>query len=258
MHADMEGKRIPLAQQSKGAQRRRRLARGLARWDAERKELATPWRSLAVVVLTLPPEPPEKSQGRIYKFLAKMRRQWLGTRYFCWLELQRNGTVHYNVIWLDPPRVPHKQMYAWVHHAWGAGRTQYRVKYARDALGRALEYAEKYTRKMRWKAYQQAYDQVPRTLRTYMNQRLQAPLKDVDDTIEKDLWAYHDAGWFAGSWRAAYLEYAGHFNHYIPPGGRCRLHHVRRQPYRRRSRPAARAPGAGGPQSIRSTSDGSS
>lgn len=222
---------------SKGAQRRRRLARGLKRWDFDRQLCAEPVRRIATVTLTVKEADPRAAIGRVRDFWAKVRRSWLGTRYFCWLELQRRGAVHYHCVWLNPPRLPHRQMYAWVEKAWGGGRTQYRVQYQRQGLQREIDYALGYAKKMGKKAYQQRYDQVPAELRTFMSQRLEIKPKECDHGIDREVWQYHAATSEPDPQRPGYsvrieehLELVGDYVHVIPPGGRCSALDHRRMP----------------------------
>lgn len=249
MHAEGEPRRLLDLSHSKGAQRRRRLARGVARWDFDRQLCAEPTRVIATVTLTIPEKDPEAAIGRVYAFWARVRRQWLGARYFCWLELQARGAVHYHCVWLNPPHLKRNQLKAWVAKAWGAGRTQVRFAPGRDGLRRELDYALNYTKKMGRKSYQQRYDEVPRELRTFMSQRLEIPPKEVDKHLDQDVWAYRGENVVPiadhpGFTRLLpeHLEYIGHLEHVVPPGGRCSALEHRRA---KRGPPRARNPGMG-------------
>jgi hypothetical protein len=233
---------FPEGSRSKGAQRRRRLARGIDRWDHDR-QLCSEWtRRIAVVTLTLKDQDPEAAIGRVYKFWAKVRQKWLGTRYFCWLELQRRGAVHYHCIWLNPPPIWRVNLVAWVDRAWGEGRTQVRFPQMKNGLQAELDYCRSYAKKMGRKAYQQKYDEVPRALRTFMSQRLESPGGELDDHRDKDLWLYHRGGRRPAGQPALFaelyqpwVERVGHVEHVIPPGGRCSVLDHRRPAARHRS-----------------------
>lgn len=213
---------------SKGAQRRRRLGRGLARWDFDRQLCAEPTRRIATLTLTVPERDPEAAIGRVYRFWSLVRHRWLGTRYFCWLELQARGAVHYHCVWLNPPHVKKVNLLAWVDRAWGGGRTQVRFSDGRNGLKRELDYALGYAKKMGKKAYQQLYDQVPRELRTFMSQRLEIPPHEIDPHLELDVWRYHAENvWLDpnkpghSQYFGPYLELVGHRQHTVPVPGQC-------------------------------------
>jgi len=242
MHADRGVMPRLDLQHSKGAQRRRRLKRGVARWNLDRQLCAEPTRRVATVTLTVRSDEPEAAIGRVYRFLARVRRQWLGTRYFCWLELQRRGAVHYHLVWLNPPSLGRVDLIAWVQRAWGSDRTQVRFKDVRDGLQSELDYVMGYAKKMGRKSYQQRYDEVPRELRTFMSQRLEIPPKELDGHMSRDEYLYVPEATYRGERVPEHLEVVGHVDHVVPPGGRCSALDKRRL----RSLPAARAPGRSG------------
>lgn len=213
---------------SKGAQRRRRLARGIARWDRDRQLCAEPTRRIATITLTIPEKDPEAAIGRVYDFWRRVRQQWLGTRYFCWLELQERGAVHYHCVWLNPPNLKRVNLIAWVQKAWGGGRTQVRFSDGSPGLKREVEYAVNYAKKMGRKAHQQRYDEVPRELRTFMSQRLEIPGEELDLHCDRDVWQYHGeevvhlddhrGASYKFDW---HLELVAKVEHICPPGARC-------------------------------------
>jgi hypothetical protein len=248
----MEGKTVPIPSRSKGAHRRRRLARGIARWDLDRRSCAEPTRRIATLTLTIPEGDPGAAIGRVYDFWRRVRQQWLGTRYFCWLELQRRGAVHYHAVWVNPPHLKRVNLLAWVDRAWGRGRTQVRFSDGRHGLDREIRYAEKYAKKMGKKAYQQKYDAVPRELRTFMSQRLEIPGVQLDLHRDKDIWRYvpetqTSAPGAPGmtELHPAYLSYEGTLLHEASYEIRCSILDHRRAPRVRSPRwhtPPARGP----------------
>lgn len=242
-----EGKQIPVPSHTSGAQRKRRLARGIQRWDLDAQLCAEPTRRIATITLTIPEKEPEAAVGRVYRFWRQVRQRWLGARYFCWLELQARGAVHYHCVWLNPPALPHKEMYAWVDRAWGPGRTQYRVHYERDALRKEIDYAVSYAKKLGRKSYQQRYDAVPRQLRTFMSQRLEIPPAVLDEHRDRDVWQYWAADTVADPRvrgllveRPPSLLLVGSISHVVPAGGRCSALDWRRS---KRAPPARARPG---------------
>jgi hypothetical protein len=171
---------------------------------------------------------PEAAIGLVYRFWRRVRQQWLGTRYFCWLELQARGAVHYHCVWLNPPHVKRVNLVAWVARQWEGGRTQVRFADGRGGLKREVDYAIGYAKKMGRKAYQQRYDSVPRQLRTFMSQRLEVPPKEVDNHLDLDVWEYHPQNTRQlvesrgmDELVGEYLEYIGRREHVVPAGGRC-------------------------------------
>lgn len=235
--------RVSVPSHSKASQRRRRLKRGVARWDFDRQLCAEPTRRICTVTLTVPETDARASIGRVMAFWKKVRQTWLGTRYFCWLELQKEGRIHYHCVWLNPPHLRRVNLLAWVDRAWGAGRTQVRFSDGRAGLQRELDYALKYTDKMTRKAYQQKYDEVPRELRTFMSQRLEIPPRVVDEHLTRDVYEYHAAGLQLLELKpghselvSEYLVYSHTEEHAVPPGGRCAaLEHRRSTGVRRKA-----------------------
>jgi hypothetical protein len=235
MREDGEDPKHCVPSHSKGAQRRRRLTRGLARWDFDRKLCAEPTRRVCRITLTLADGDPAAGFGKVREFWRRVRQTWLGTRYFCWMELQRSGRVHYHCIWLNPPHQKRVNLLAWIDKAWGAGRTQVRFSDRRSDISQDIDYALGYAKKMGKKSYQQLYDDAPRELRTFMSQRLDIPPTRVDEHLELDVWQYHpeqlhgygaDRGPGPGAPRLldlsqGYIEYVGRRTHDVTPGGRC-------------------------------------
>lgn len=242
MREDSEAPRLIHPSNSKGAQRRRRLARGVARWNFDRQQCAEPTRRVATITLTVNVAEAEQARGWIYRFWAAVRHAEIGTRYFCWLELQRKGRIHYHCIWLNPPHRKRRDLVHDVDRWWGHGRTQVRFTAARNGLQRELDYVIDYTKKMGRKSYQQRYDEVPRELRTFMSQRLEIPPKVVDDHLDQDLYVYRGDQQRAeytpiGTdgprvhsvvYTPAHLEYVGHRRHVLERNGYCTANDWRR------------------------------
>lgn len=213
---------------SKGAQRRRRLHRAVDRWDADRRLCAEPSRRVAHITLTMNTDDVEAAYGQVKRFWAAARQRWLGLRYFCWLELQRSGRVHYEAIWLNYPLRSEVDLFAWVDHAWGVGRTSVRRLHGPGGAERMVDYARNYAKKMGRKSYQQRYDEVPRGLRTFMSHQLETPVKILEQHQTRDVWSYYGEQLAPIAERpghtryvAPYLVHVGQLEHVVPPGGRC-------------------------------------
>jgi hypothetical protein len=206
---------------SKSARRKRRLRRGVLRWDQDRLLCGERTRRIARITLTLRNGDFEAAYGQVRDFWAKVRRTWLGTRYFCWLELTRKGNVHYHAVWLNPPHFKRVNLLAWVDKAWGQGRTQVRFAAAEDGLRNEIDYALGYAKKLGRKSYQQRYEAVPRELRTFMSQRLEIPPDVLDEHTDRDFYRYCKPEVVDGVLVAEHLHYLATLEHAVPRPGRC-------------------------------------
>lgn len=221
--------RIARIDRGKAAQRRRRLDRGLRRWNKDRELCAEPTWRIARVTLTIAERDPVAAIGLVQEFWRRVRQRWVGTRYFCWLELQARGAVHYHCIWLNPPGRSRADIVAWVDKIWPAGRTQVRFSAPGVGLEREMDYALGHAKKMGKKAYQQAYDQVPSQLRTFMSQQLEIEVRALDEHLDHDIWVYRPPSDREYRLRPgvfqlvdAYMEWVARVEHVLPPGGRCK------------------------------------
>jgi hypothetical protein len=219
----------------------------VARWNFDREQCAEPTWRVAVVTLTVPEGDPRAVIGDVQRFLAQVRRRWLGVRYFCWLELQARGAAHYHLVWVNPPNRREVNLLHWVEHAWGRGRTQVRFSGDPNRIQNEVEYAVAHSKKIGRKAYQQRYDDVPRELRTFMSQQLEIPIKQIDAHLGGPIWQYHHGGVEASRIRPgvylpveAFLELVADREHVLPAGGRCRALDHRRA---KRGPPVQRHPG---------------
>jgi hypothetical protein len=191
-----------------------------------------------------------------------VRQTFLGTRYFCWAELQRRGQVHYHAVWLNPPGRRRADLVRLVDRWWRIGRTQVRFKDARWADRDMLAYALKYADKMGRKRYQQAYDGMPARLRTFMSQRLEIPPAELKNHIDRDVYQYTPAHWERGrqyfcidadgaptssgpqqrgQWLEESLQLVGRIIHQVDPEHRCSALDHRRPRRRKRESPGAKS-----------------
>jgi len=196
----------PLAcrpQQSRGAQRRRRLTRSVARWAQVNVLDHTHVRRVAELAFTTASREPLAAQGQMRNFWHEVRRKFGPQRYFCWMELQRDGTPHYHALWLNPPPSWRAEIVAWVSHTWGRGRTRTRFHDGAWYRRQGTDYVLGYAKKMGQKSYQQEYDAAPRELRTTMNQRLGYVLEELDHVRDR--------------WEARYVPERTHFGELVAP-----------------------------------------
>lgn len=237
---------------TKGALRRRRMARGARCWALDVKLCAVRPRRIARLTLTLRDREPLAAQHLAREFWHKVRQRWLGTQYFCWLELQRDGAVHYHALWLDPPHRRKVDLLRWVDRAWGAGRTQVRFDGQLQNLAGALDYALGYAKKMGRKRYQQLYDQVPPQLRTFMTNRLEIPPSELKKHLDRSEYVYIGRaseadlqelglaslhkGHPESTRGGPLLEYVGELRHDVPFAATCSALDHRRGQFRHRGR----------------------
>lgn len=221
MRAPEDERTIPVPTRTKTTQRRRRLARGLTLWDIDRQLCSDPTRRIARVTLTFAAGEYEAAYGQARHFWARVRRKWLGTRYFCWLELTRAGRAHYHCVWVNPPHLRRVNLLKWVDQAWGIGRTEVRFSDGTRGIDRELSYALGYAKKMGKKSYQQVYEDVPRQLRTFMTQRLDIPPGSLDHAVERDLWTYVGRSAKYPLLTGPHLRYWGRLEHQVERTGHC-------------------------------------
>lgn len=177
-------------------------------------------RRVALITLTFANPDYAAAQGAIRDFWNRVRQRHLGAIYFCWLELHRSGALHYHAMWVNPPPVWRRNLIASVDRWWGHGRTQVRFKQANWRDDEMLGYALKYANKMGAKRYQQQYDQLPASLRTFMSSRLEIPATVLKHHINKELFRYvpghfskdaHAPNW--STWQPAHLVKIGDLVH---------------------------------------------
>lgn len=241
--------RLPV-QSSRSAGRRRRLRRGYDRWYLDRQWRPGHVRRTAHVTLTTVGLEYEESQGRIMRFTRAMRDAFGEQDYFWWLELQRNGQLHYHMLWLNPPSHRTKLNVAWVQHEWGKERTQIRWRDGRSFRQGGSNYIQAYAKKIGDKSYQQDYDGVPSAIRTFGSQRLEWSAKDLDEHTDRAIVAFIPDRIDAHQLVPAHLLVVGVRRHVVDDfkvGAQarglapCPPMHLRRPP---RLRPGRRAPRA--------------
>jgi len=114
------------------------------------------------------------ARGLIRSFWQAFRKAHGGRPYFSWAELQRRGAVHYHALVVNPPWKTAAHFYRWSNKAWGPGWQQrrYEVRDGAWFYRRAGRYVKAYAKESSEKAYQQSYDELPREIRTFENNRL--------------------------------------------------------------------------------------
>lgn len=232
---------------SKAQARRRRLHRGVEVWDADRRLCAEHTRRVAMITLTLNTDDMQAAHGLARDFWGRVRHRFLGVRYFCWLELQKRGRIHYHALWLNPPGRRRADLVHLVDSWWGHGRTQVRFQDAAWMDRAGVDYVYSYVKKQGSKYYQQQYEDLPREIRTFMSQRLEIPPAYLANHVDADAWAIVWDQLRPWEKPDFHLELVGRRGCLLSDGGPCaNLRHAmplirRRRGKRRRTRTRADA-----------------
>src|SRR5262249_10240360 len=141
------------------------------------------------------------------------REHWGPLTYFCWLELQRRGAVHYHAIVLNPPRRSEGFNWKWLENEWGLGFIHVRGIPGHTWRAQRLEHVRKYAKKQSHKRHQQEYDTVPSSIRTFMTNRLERSLADLDAHRSHWLVRYVPEEVYLGEWRPAAIELVAQLVH---------------------------------------------
>ena len=192
---------------SKTLGRKRRLGRGVDRWT---RDVSTSWRApgarrvpaaggdkspgpkirkpgeVALILLTNQPTL-ESAYGAARNFWKRCRDRWGELTYFCWMELTREGLPHYHAILVNPPRGWwSREVKADLEQYWGNRFVKCKRRDAAWFSRAAGAYVGSYAKKFGTKDYQQDYDDVPRELRTFMCNRLEHPVAELEQ--HEDHW----------------------------------------------------------------------
>jgi hypothetical protein len=174
------------AKPSATQRRRARLWRA-----ADRFETAIAWdgravRHFDILTFTTSSADLDACQGRMRRLTARLRKRWPGIQYFAWFELQARGAGHYQMIVPNAPWRRSKAAIGWLTHVWGAGHVWATRHSEREWSDQGAGYAKSYAKKMGDKAYQQNYDDVPSSIRTFMTHRLGHAVMALDQ--HRDRW----------------------------------------------------------------------
>ena len=139
------------------------------------------------VALTVEALEPEAALGAIRNLWQAFRKQYGRLPYFAWLELQRRGAVHYHALIVNPPWLFERDARHWLQQHWQLARVQPDVhrETADWFLSRAGAYVKAYAKKAGKKAYQQVYESIPRELRTFVCNRLEHQVAELDQHRDK-------------------------------------------------------------------------
>jgi hypothetical protein len=153
-------------------------------------------------------------QGRLRDFWSAYKDRWGAAQYFAWLELTRDGKPHYHMMVVDPPWRSSWLVKPQLEAMWGGF-----VKLERRPLEWLFteggKYATSYAKKLGNKAYQQLYDEVPATVRTFSSSYLLHDPKDLDAHSDRYQWRYVPAQATSKELRPAHLVSDTRCKHHI-------------------------------------------
>lgn len=226
--------RVCTPSRSKAAARRRRLHRGIELWDLDRRLCSERTTRAILLTFTITGDWEQEAQGRMRRFWQDVRNTWLGSRYFCWAELTKKGQIHYQAWWVNPPHQKRVEIIAWVKKHWGDDRSNVSFPHHSQPDRAISEYVKKYVYKMGKKSYQQRYETMPRSFRTFMTQRLDIPPTELKQHLDRDIWEWVPANVYLGELREGHLVCTGRLEHQVERAGQCSALQYRRP--RRRPR----------------------
>lgn len=201
---------------TRGDRRRRSLRRGIDLWVADTSANMRPRARVGTLALTFTDPDPDAAIGAIRAFWQAYRGQYGKRAYFSWVELQYRGAIHYHAILIDHPWRLERHARRWLRRHWPHSGIQphwetrdetwfrrrggrYVKEYAKAKwkprndratdrrAGRSLQNMdlEADTGRRPDKSYQQDYDDLPRTIRTWECSRLSHTVREVATHIDR-------------------------------------------------------------------------
>lgn len=199
----MPPKRYECEGRDKASWRRKRLRQGITRWHKSVCDRARPIESVQLLALTCTEADPAVAQGAIMRFWKGMRAQYPGLEYFSWLELQRRGAPHYHAIILNPPWRTRGEAVARMRRLWPLASItpNLQIRPGSWFVRAGGRYVTKYAQKTpapgavrsaggNDKRYQQAYEEIPRELRTFQHNLLEHRMAAIDEHLDQADWSY--------------------------------------------------------------------
>lgn len=263
MRSDLdEPRNVDLSDQSPPARRRRRLCRGIDRWVTGTSIAGLPSGRVLLVALTFADADPTAARGAIRTFWQHYRKTF-GTRpYFSWTELQFRGAVHYHAILINPPWKTRGDAVRWIVPHWPHASITPSLEWRPKSwfVEKGGNYVKKYARapeKSRLagarpvpsdvehqvdKSYQQAYEDLPREIRTYEHSVLPWLMSEIDEhrgrgeLVNTSPFPVGSSEWLRSFWLMQTL-------HHRWPWQACTLRKTKRRPQTsRRGRRFRRSP----------------
>jgi hypothetical protein len=254
---------IDVGRKSSGDRRRARLRKGIDRWHLSVTRSARQPKRCMTLALTFASADPMAARGAIMTFWDSYRKAFAGARYFSWAEFQRRGALHYHAIVLDPPWLLRGQAVRWITRHWPHASITPNLEFRSrswllDAAGRYVKAYAKKPRKhdggqqqqrrpntLYGKEYQQAYDEMPREIRTFESNQLEHLVAELDlhlDRLEVVNIAPPGAPWHVrveSFWAFDRIEH-------VPAAGGCRIPTRHKKKRRRQTQQSGAASGGSG------------
>lgn len=160
--------------QTSSQRRRRSLHRGALRFVRDVCADGRQYHRVLLFALTVAGLEPEPTQGAIRDCFQQLRVHHPGLRYLWWAEFQKRGALHYHGMLVDPPFAFERDARSWFDNHWPHAQIQTWVEWRSAAWFRssAGAYALKDIRKVGGKVYEQQYDRMPASWKTFACHRL--------------------------------------------------------------------------------------
>lgn len=206
--------------QTSSQRRRRSLHRGALRFVRDVCADGRKYHRCLLFALTVAGLDPDPCQGAIRDIFQRMRAHNPGLRYLWWAEFQKRGALHYHGMIVDPPFEFERDARHWFDQRWPHAQIQtwVEVKSASWFRSSAGAYALKDVRKVGGKTYEQQYENMPASWKTYSTHRLTFAAE------EHHLHENHPyVGWNPQT-REVQVEA---LDEHVPAAGGCKLVHRR-------------------------------
>jgi len=244
-----EPRNLDLSDRTPAARRRRNLSRGFDRWMLATTTEGVPPGPVLLFTLTFEDPDVDKARGAIRDFWHHYRDTFGRRPYFSWVELQRRGALHYHAILVKPPWDHRGRAEKWIKAHWPHDRIGHHLDWRTKQwfIARGGAYVKQYAKapnKRRPagdppvhggdkhqvdKSYQQDYEQLPRSIRTYENNALSWYVDDIDQHRDRSVLENRSSApvgsieWLKGFWLMQTL-------HHHPQPGTCTLRRTQKRP----------------------------
>lgn len=163
-------------ERSKSKRRQRRMAAGVRAWYTDTVARGRCRRGVALIELDFRGTPVHgEIVGAVRDFWKRYFHKFGRRAYFAWVELQKRGVVHYHAMVCDAPTAKLGHTGPMVQKLWQHGRADVKWRNVGWFEANAGQYATAYTKKLGSKEYQQNYEALPSTVRTYQCSRIASP-----------------------------------------------------------------------------------
>lgn len=169
---------------SAAARRQRRLHRGIDRWALSHEWRKTRVHHSHLFTFTCTRKTDHDLWGEWQRVHEAIRHTFKRQQYFVWLEIQRDGTLHYHLAWLNAPWVEKETMAEWLQRVWGHGHVDQKFRGKARSLQGLVRYVRGEVKKQGSKAYQQDYAAVATGIRTFNSELKGFPPELLDAHLD--------------------------------------------------------------------------